>query len=191
MGRAAVQLPLGLDGPAANAVISPCRQYRYALSRRWSPGERVIFVMLNPSTADAHEDNPTLRKCMAFARRWGFGGLWLGNLFAWRSWDPQTLKTATDPIGPHNDAALTWMAEDAATIVLAWGAGPGGAEITRLIEQRAETVQQLLLRGPSNSRTLLHIGEATQAGHPRHPLYLAGNLELIPHGLVGAEQPRS
>lgn len=104
------------------AEISPCGQYRYTLSRQWNPAApAVMFIMLNPSTADARQDDPTIAKCIRLAQTWGYGRLLAGNLFAWRSPRPQDLPTAPDPIGPQNDAALTRLAQQAHKIIAAWG----------------------------------------------------------------------
>jgi hypothetical protein len=87
-----------------SAISSPCRTYRYSLFRVWNPKfPSVMFVGLNPSTADEQEDDPTVRRCVGFARKWNFGGLILVNLFAYRSTDPAGLLEAEDPVGPGND----------------------------------------------------------------------------------------
>jgi hypothetical protein len=86
------------------AVISQDGKYRYKLARYWNSKEPpVIFIMLNPSTADAVENDPTIRRCISFAKRWGFGGLEVYNLFALRSYDPAVIEIAGDPVGPDND----------------------------------------------------------------------------------------
>ena len=90
----------GSDGVVRSAVISECRLYRYRLDRVWDTGEaQVLFVMLNPSTADATVDDRTICRCMEFARAWGYGGLVVGNLFAYRATNPQQLKNVDDPVG--------------------------------------------------------------------------------------------
>lgn len=144
-----------------NAMFSPCRRYRYALSICWDAGlSRCMFVMLNPSTADEFVDDPTIRRCKGFARDWGFGGLWVGNLFGFRSTEPSGLLDADDPVGPANDAALRWMALDAGLLVYAWGAWPDAVD-------RACQIAHLL--GFMRAR---HLG-LTASGAPRHPLYLS------------------
>src|SRR5262245_38555366 len=87
-----------------SAVFSPCRKYRYSLTRIWD-AERpnVMFVGLNPSTADDQVDDPTVRRCIGFARKWRFGGMIIVNLFAYRSTDPNRLQEILDPVGPEND----------------------------------------------------------------------------------------
>ena len=142
-----------------STVFSPCGQYRYRLSRAWLLGEgTVLFVMLNPSTADAEMDDPTVRRCMGFARRWGFQGLVVGNLFAWRATDPRELQRASDPVGPENDRHLAEMSGGADVTIVAWGAHD---------VQRGRASDVLgLLKG-----SVEHLG-LTKQGHPRHPLYL-------------------
>lgn len=113
------------------AVISPCGKYRYRLWRKWAASERmpVLWVMLNPSTADANVDDPTIKRCMAFSQRWGYGAMWVGNLFAYRSTDPDAmLKLHRDEAqGPDNRKHLYAMASQSALTVAAWGnPGAGG-----------------------------------------------------------------
>ncbi len=93
------------------AELSPCKAYRYALWRRWSDAPPVLFVMLNPSTADESQDDPTIRRCISFAKQWGHGGIIVGNLFAFRSPYPNDLQTAADPIGPENNLWLERLAK--------------------------------------------------------------------------------
>lgn len=124
------RLVLG-DAPLFNrsgAVLSPCGAYRYRLWRRWDTTEpSVAFVMLNPSTADAAVDDPTIRKCVGFARRWGLGGVRVVNLYAYRATDPRDLwraqRSGVDIVGwPHNRDHVRAAASDAGVIVAAWGA---------------------------------------------------------------------
>src|SRR5262249_14212908 len=91
------------------AVISDCGRYRYSLTRRWGDAAepRALFVMLNPSTADAEQDDPTIRRCIGFAKAWGMGSLEVVNLYALRATDPAALLSAPDPIGPKNDTMIT------------------------------------------------------------------------------------
>ena len=111
-----------------SADFSPCGRYRYALHRAWTSGgkvparrDRVLIVALNPSTADAQQDDPTIRRCIAFAQAWGFRALCVANLFAWRATRPDDLKAAIDPVGPDNDAWLRRESRRAALVVAAWG----------------------------------------------------------------------
>lgn len=139
------------------AALSACGRYRYDLSRSWAEGARVAFVGLNPSTADAEVDDPTIRRCVGFARAWGFGALRMVNLFAWRATDPRELALADDPVGVGNDAILRELRETCTLVVAAWGAH-------RMALERAATVVSLL-----GDFTVLGL---TAAGHPRHPLYM-------------------
>ena len=105
-----------------DAILSDDRVYRYMLERTWDcRKERVLFVMLNPSTADEEEDDPTITRCLGFATRWGFGSLVVGNLFALRSPNPRELFQHSDPLGPDNDYHLQRLAEECKTIVTSWG----------------------------------------------------------------------
>lgn len=105
-----------------SAEISDCGQYRYSLSRRLSTGGRVVaFVGLNPSKADEYIDDPTIRKCVGFARRWGMDLLVMVNVCAWRSRHPKEMQQAPDPIGPKNESKLREIAASAEIVVAAWG----------------------------------------------------------------------
>ncbi len=149
-----------------SAAFSPCRTFRYSLSRVWNANlPTVVFVGLNPSTADEQEDDPTIRRCIGFARKWKFGGLILVNLFAYRCTNPAGLLEADDPIGPGNDKYVLANARTAARVLLAWGTK--GSLLNR--DQR---VLSMLPRA--------HCLGITKDGHPRHPLYLAGNTRVRP-----------
>lgn len=116
-----------------------------------------MFVGLNPSTADETRDDPTIRRCMAFAKAWGYGGLCMTNLFSFRATDPKDMKAAADPVGPENDAHLLALAEGAGVIIAAWGAN--GTH-----KGRDKDVRKLL--------PTLYCLAMTKGGHPGHPLYL-------------------
>lgn len=146
------------------AVVSRCQQYRYQLTRSWNEKlPSVAFVGLNPSTADAHIDDPTVRRCVGFARDWGFGTLILVNLFALRSTDPFRLYAAAEPIGPENDCWLRLAGENVEVVVAAWG-------VHGNLQGRGREVRRLLPR-------LMCLGR-TREGHPRHPLYLPKDTTL-------------
>lgn len=155
----------GDKAPISGAVFSPCMRYRYGLWRpaRNEDGERgrVLFVMLNPSTADAEEDDPTIRRCVGFASRWGFRQLLVANVFAYRSTDPKVLRGVSEAIGPDNDHAIHTLARMAELVVCAWGTHGKlrcrDDQVVRIIRQAGEDPHHLGL---------------TKAGHPRHPLYL-------------------
>lgn len=150
-----------------STVCSPCGTWRYLLHRRLIqdalPPRICNFVMLNPSTADAVQDDPTIRRCIRFARAWGYSDLLVTNLFALRATDPRQLRTHPAPVGPENDDWLSRAAKSATVVVCAWGnhgkLGGRAAEVSALFEQTCT--------GP-----LLCLG-ATKLGEPRHPLYVS------------------
>lgn len=148
------------------ASFSRDGRYRYSLTRRWDDGPCVAWVMLNPSTADATHDDPTLRRVTAISRRAGFGALEVVNLCALRSADPADLARAEDPIGPRTDAALRRALARADAVVAAWGVPPRG------LVERAEAVRRML---GGDVRCL----GLTGGGHPRHPLYVRGEVPLV------------
>jgi hypothetical protein len=143
------------------AVIDSTGNYRYVLWREWNPQTaRISFVMLNPSTADATSNDPTIRRCIGFAQAWGFGSLEVVNLFAYRATRWLDLRNAADPIGAENDRYLLDMAQKAHTLVLAWGNSGQW-------QNRHQTVIRLL-----GDRAPLYCLGTTQSGYPQHPLYL-------------------
>lgn len=151
------------------AVISPCKTYRYLLGRDWDTGKPWgAFVMLNPSTADAEKDDPTIRRCISFARREGWGGLVVANLFAFRATSPKIMLAADYPIGPDNDTHLEATLKDACAVICAWGingAFMGRDAVFRNMSERLG-VQTYALG-------------FTKDGHPRHPLYLPDETPLL------------
>lgn len=152
------------------ATIDPSNRYRYALQREWDPdAPRVAFVMLNPSTADATQDDPTIRRCIGFARSWGYGALEVVNLFAYRTTDPEALRRVPDPVGPENDRYILRARHRARETLVAWGN-------RGVLLGRDRAVLRLLLRGKGAVRCL----GLTQAGHPRHPLYVRGDTIPVP-----------
>ena len=107
-----------------DAIISNDGLYRYRLERTWDLGKpKCLYVMLNPSDADDKIDDRTIKACIRFAQDWGYGGLMVGNLFAYRSPYPRKLKTVDDPIGPENDLYLAAMLSEADKVIAAWGNG--------------------------------------------------------------------
>lgn len=149
------------------AVFSPCRRYRYLLESVWDPGAGIVsFVILNPSTADETDVNPTNVRCRGFVERWGFGGLSFVNLFAWRATDPRDMIAAAEPVGPENDAAILDACRGAPVTVCAWG--NDGAHLGR-----ARHVVRLL----THAGIALHALRINGSGAPAHPLYL-------PYGLT-------
>jgi len=150
----------------SSAEISSDGVYRYRLSRRLGVGERtVLFVCTNPSTADARQDDPTLRRCAGFALMWGFDWLLMGNLNAYRSTDPKALLNVDDPVGTDNQVALKRMAHRAEVIVAAWGSAP--------LTCYAATLGRWIL-SLDHTRCL----GVNKNGSPKHPLYLPRNATL-------------
>ena len=166
------------------AEISLCGRYRYSLDRKWFDDTRtqssvrhgthlpIIFVMLNPSTADAYEDDPTIRRCIGFAKREGFEWLNVINLFAGRATKPADLLEMSDPVGPEN--FRKWLlaydlSQLGAKIVCAWGAQPEAAD-------RGRDFLDVMQAG----NTKLWCLGTTKHGHPKHPLYIKGDQPLLP-----------
>jgi hypothetical protein len=143
------------------AIISPCHRYRFALWRRWDCGPQVLFVLLNPSTADETLDDPTIRRCLKFAQSWGYASLAVGNLFALRSTSPAKLSACRDPVGPDNDRWLLRLHDESTLTIAAWG--NHGRFLGRSLAAWS------LLPG-------MQILELTRRGEPRHPLYARSNL---------------
>ena len=146
------------------AVLSPTGLYRYSLTRSWSQVEltRVLWVMLNPSTADAELDDPTIRRCIGFSKTWGFDSLEVVNLFAMRATNPAELRMCPDPVGSLNDLHIAAAVACADLVVAAWGAHP-------LATERAKAVLPLLGEPVCLGRT--------KSGAPRHPLYVRADAE--------------
>jgi hypothetical protein len=110
-----------------SAIISADGRYRYRLGRRWADGPAVLWIMLNPSTADAEQDDPTIRRCIAFSKQFHYGALWVGNLYAFRSTDPDALwgLGASAARGPENASHLSAMGAECQQIIAAWGVSGG------------------------------------------------------------------
>jgi hypothetical protein len=161
------------------AHISDCGQYRYLLrrdipARMWGTGDdacEAVFVMLNPSTADASVDDPTIRRCIGFATAWGRTGLTVANLYALRSTSPKALWQHRDPVGPENDRWLSALANPnmGGEIICAWGANARPDRVTSFRELMREHGAKLYCLG------------TTKDGAPRHPLYLKRDARPIPY----------
>jgi hypothetical protein len=150
-----------------SANFSECRQYRYALWRGWDDAcsvDYAMFIGLNPSTADETEDDPTIRRCIQFAKDWGYAGLCMTNLFAFRATDPKVMKQVVDPVGIDNDQWLSECGLRARVIVAAWGTHG-------VHRSRDATVRRLI---PNLSYLKL-----TKDGLPSHPLYLPKTLTPV------------
>jgi len=164
------------------AIISECGKYRYRLSRQWDGGHKpCLFIMLNPSTADADKDDPTIRRCINFAKSWGRNELIVVNLFAYRATSPKDMMAADDPVGPENMQHVKEAADyvmhgcelfpdGVGPIVCAWGAHGTymGQDQTVLgwLEDVCATPLAMAL---------------TKDGQPRHPLYLGAHLRAVPY----------
>lgn len=136
------------------------------LTRVWAPGPRFcVFIGLNPSTADERVDDPTVRRCILYARAWGFDAMRMLNIFAFRATDPADMKAEPDPVGEGNDEALFQYTRDASMVVACWGAHGTylgrGVKVRRMLEPTVE----------------LHALALTKSGHPGHPLYLRADLK--------------
>lgn len=146
-----------------SADFSPCGIYRYRLTRIWGNGPNLNVIGLNPSTADEKQDDPTIRRCIQFARDWDYGGLVMTNLLAYRATDPKVLaklEDSCDAIGPDNWDWVVREAKEAGRVVAAWGANSMGV----WAESHA------ILRFPYDQK-IWCLG-LTKGGHPKHPLYL-------------------
>lgn len=144
------------------ATFSGDRRYRYTLHREWLTGDGCCaFIGLNPSSADEREDDPTIRRCIRFAQVWGFRGLLMLNLFAFRATQPAAMKAEPEPVGPLNDDALRQGAAGAGLVVPAWG-------VDGHWQGRGGRVRAMLAR---EGVKLHHLG-LTRCGQPKHPLYL-------------------
>lgn len=162
----------------AFALFSPDRAHRYLLGRRWVAdlGRTAVWLMLNPSTADAFKLDPTLRRCMAFSRKWGCGSMAIVNLYAYRATKPRDMLAAPDPVGQYNDAVIRAVHDHLGprgVFVCGWG-NHGSVDG----------------RGASMSRTLAELGRpafavgVNSSGQPQHPLYVPAVAELSPLGVI-------
>ena len=148
-----------------NATFSDCRKYRYALSRTWdSKKKTVLFIGLNPSTADENIDDPTIRRCINYAQNWGYGSLLMVNLFAYRATIPTELKNVKNPIGNDNDLHITELLKKADLAVATWG-NEGS------LLNRDKDVKKII----PNLMCL----KINKSGQPAHPLYQKKDLKLI------------
>ena len=164
-------LGLGMTMMKRSARISECGLYRYSLTRAWGmDGEALAFVMLNPSTADADLDDPTIRRCMSFARREGYARLMVLNLYAFQATNPKALLACEDPVGPLNNEYLAMVLSERVRrglpTVAAWG-----------VNAQLDRVRAVLNLQPDADWRCLG---TTKAGHPRHPLYVKGDQPLRP-----------
>ena len=156
------------------ADISKCGTWRYSLWRPFDriPSKSVLWVMLNPSTADGDVDDPTIRKCMGFTERWGYPGMTVVNVFAFRSTDPVALHDwSIDATGPFNDVAISAAVDAHPLIVAAWG--NNAVEISR------ERVQRVRATLSASGKRVMCL-KKTKTGQPWHPLYVPYSKALEP-----------
>lgn len=170
-----------IDSPPkveSGATLSDCGAYRYHLWRVWDDCLPVMaFVMQNPSTADASEDDPTIRRCIGFAKREGCGGISVRNVFALRATDERELLTHPDPVGPENVSHLSAVRGVAVMtrLVVAWGERTGGK---RLAGHYTAAAVLLSCLKPYCLGT-------NKSGEPKHPLYLPNNAPIVPWKMKG------
>ena len=137
------------------ALLSADNIYRYQLSRIWDEEKpKILFIMLNPSTADEFVEDPTIRRVVNYAKDWGYGGVYVGNLYAFRSTDPKGLKCIADPIGPENINHIQTLISLVDKVIYAWGN-----------EQKEPDWLKKIVETP-------YCIEISKKGIPKHPLYL-------------------
>jgi hypothetical protein len=157
-----------------SAFLSDCQKYLYSLTRIWDDSKlRVLFIMLNPSSADGENDDPTIRRCIGFAKDWGYGGLYVVNLFALRATNPKELLTAPFVVGVENEKWIRRMSSLAHLVVCAWG----NSSIVSKLQKRLDHTWKPL----SWINKPLHYLELSNDGTPKHPLYLPKHLTPTPY----------
>ena len=158
---------LPVTNPYSSAVLSECGKYRYKLSRTWEPHRPVlVWIMLNPSTADHTKDDPTIRKVTGFSKRNGFGSIEVYNLFAYRATNPAELRRVPDPVGPENMKHLSALSNSSKSVVFAWGTHG------RLKFQGHEVACRFM-----SNPNVFYLG-ATKNQQPKHPLYVSYSQSL-------------
>lgn len=170
-----MNMPMILKTSSSAAKISECGRYRYWLARDWYIGDAqpdpLTWIMLNPSTADAQTDDPTITRCMRRAAMLGFNGIRVVNLFGLRATQPDQLRQAQDPVGPDNDRILLAACYGQRMVIAGWGADHAD------IGDRAATVRRLLA---SIKVPVFALG-LTKEGYPRHPLYMPYAAQPFPY----------
>lgn len=151
-----------------DAVISDCGQYRYLLRRTWDHTKtRALLVMLNPSTADAKQDDATIRSCVRLLSGQGYGSMEVVNVFAWRATDPNDLSKVEDPLGPMNERIVAAAVGRCDVVICAWGAHPLAVNKTSFLRSR---------------KPAIYCFGKTKAGMPKHPLYLKSGTQIETFG---------
>jgi hypothetical protein len=152
--------------PVSKAIFSDDMRYRYVLERVWDERfGRCVFIGLNPSTADENKNDPTVARCIAYAKAWGYGAFVMLNAFAFRSTDPAGLLSVDDPVGAENDAWIASEVARASIVVAAWGVH---ASIGNRHGKLVKDFPALACLG------------TTKAGFPKHPLYLRKDARPVP-----------
>jgi hypothetical protein len=161
--------------PAGCALISPCERYRWTLDREVDPSGKttLLWIMLNPSTADAWKDDPTIRKCRGFTQRLGFHRMRVVNLYGWRATKPHNLRLAGDPVGTLNDSHVGFEMNTADMVIVAWGGHTLPRSVTPTKAERIRSIVGMAGR----SQALWCLG-TTKDGSPRHPLMLPYETKL-------------
>lgn len=154
----------------SSAIFSPCRRYRYDLIRTWygmfTKESHAVFIGLNPSTADETQDDPTVRRCIRYAKAWGHSGMHMLNIFAYRATDPKDMLMQDDPTGPSNDDVIRMICglPSTSVVIAAWGIHGSHMDRGRQVASMLQNLRCLRM---------------TKDGHPAHPLYLPKNLRSI------------
>jgi hypothetical protein len=166
-----VKGPADPDAPMLKGQIAD-GPYRYLLWRIWDSSLPLLgYCLLNPSKADAIQPDPTMTRCMGFAALWGYGGIVIANLYAWRATDKDELVGLVDPVGPYNDDAIRAMCWATSRVVMGWGEHPKLVNIS----QRAFVVRRIL----REAKELGHLGRnGGGRTSPRHPLYLPSTTQF-------------
>lgn len=151
----------------SGAVFDQHRAYRFILWRYWDEKPRVLFIGLNPSTANEIQNDPTIRRCAGFAEKWGYGGMYFCNLYSYVSTNPRALSDK-EAIHSANNPAIAMATKLVVLTVVAWGDGVELVENGSLV---AENVKNII-------SAPMCFG-LTQKGNPKHPLYLSGEAELV------------
>lgn len=151
-----------------DALLSYDHKYRYMLRRRWDEdGQRALFVMLNPSTADGSKDDPTIRSCVRLCQDWGHGGFEVVNLFGWRATNPKELTRISDPVGPKNDEIAKAAVNRCDIVIFAWGSNNMAFDQARDHRSLWGEITGAFCMGK------------TQNGSPKHPLYIKTGTPLV------------
>lgn len=160
-----------------DCYISDDLLYRYELYRNWDASkEMVFFIMLNPSKADAESDDPTIRRCIGFAKSWGYGSICVGNLFPFRTTDPKTLLKCENPFGERNIKHLKYMSQISSMTICAWG---NKAIVDNILKTNKCSIGDLI--GGIEGAEDLHCIAVSKDNVPKCPLYLKSDLLPVPY----------